>query len=167
MTLWRPMEPVDLEEVHSIADRTHPDHPEDFAVLAERRQLFPDGCKVLDRDGAIVGYAISHPWLFGAPPALNSLLGALPAEPNTLYLHDLAIASAARGNGCASRAVQQLAGLATQLGLPNVSLVAVSGSRVFWEKHGFVPKDLPGLSTKLASYGGDAIFLARDLTSPA
>src|SRR6188472_3205326 len=99
MTLWRPMEPVDLDEVHSIADRTYPDHPEDFAILAERRQLFPVGCKVLDRDGAIVGYAISHPWLFGAPPALNSLLGALPAEPNTLYLHDLAIASAARGNG--------------------------------------------------------------------
>ena len=81
MTLWRPMEPVDLEEVHSIADRTHPDHPEDFAVLAERRQLFPDGCKVLDRDGAIVGYAISHPWLFGAPPALNSLLELCQPNP--------------------------------------------------------------------------------------
>jgi GNAT superfamily N-acetyltransferase len=166
MMIWRPMEPVDLRDVHTIADRIHPDHPEDLAVLAERQRLFPDGCQVLEHDGAIVGYVISHPWLFGKPPALNSMLETLPLQPTSFYLHDLAIGSDARGRGCGAHTIERLAGIAAKLDLPSLSLVAVNGSQMFWRKHGFVPRAMPGMATKLMSYGGDARFMARDLGSP-
>ena len=53
------------------------------------------------------------------------------------------------------------------MGLANLSLVAVNASRRFWEKFGFEPMDLPGMTTKLASYGGDAVFMARALGKQA
>jgi GNAT superfamily N-acetyltransferase len=163
MMRWRPMASSDLGAVHALADAIHRDHPEDPAVLAERQRLFPDGCQVLDRDGAMVGYVISHPWKFGQPPALNTLLEGLPVPPTTYYLHDLAIAPAARGTGSAGPAVERLSRLAEDMGFANLSLVAVNASRKFWEKFGFGPIDLPGMASKLSSYGDDAVFMAREL----
>jgi GNAT superfamily N-acetyltransferase len=167
MMFWRVMKPADLDAVHALADRIHLDHPEDLDVLAERQRLFPPGCQVLERDGVLLGYAISHPWDFGRPPALNTKLERLPPEPTTYYLHDVAIAADARGSGRAAQAVDRLVGVAAAIGLHNVSLVAVNGSQAFWEKHGFVPTPLPGLATKLMSYGGGAVFMVREIGEPA
>jgi GNAT superfamily N-acetyltransferase len=167
MMRWRPMEPADLGAVHALADRIHQDHPEDLAVLAERQRLFPAGCEVLEQDGIIIGYVIGHPWIFGKPPALNTLLEALPLDPTTFYLHDLAIGSEGRGSGSAAWAVERLADTAQALGLPNLSLVAVNASHMFWEKLGFAPRTMPGMATKLMSYGGGAVFMARELAHPA
>ncbi|MEJ1976896.1 MAG: hypothetical protein WDN49_13095 [Acetobacteraceae bacterium] len=58
-----------------------PLYPEEPAVLAERLQLYPAGCLVLQVGQGIAGYAVSHPWLFGRPPALNARLEGLPDSP--------------------------------------------------------------------------------------
>ena len=127
----------DLPAVSAIAALVHPDYPEDGAVFAERLRLYPAGCRMLEFGGWAAGYAISHPWVFGRPPRLNTLLGALPADPATLYLHDVALLAAARGAGAASRLLGQLAELARITGLPSLSLVAVNGSAAFWGRQGF------------------------------
>lgn len=93
----------DLHAVGAIAARVHPDYPDKRAVLAECPRLYPAGCHVLVFTGQAAGYAISHPWAAVRQPCLNSLLGALPADVLTLYLHDLALLPTACGAGAASR----------------------------------------------------------------
>lgn len=160
---WRAVGGDDLAAVIAIAAAVHRDYPEDDAVFAERLRLYPAGFRLLTRDGVAAGYVISHPWLAGAVPALNSLLGRLPDMPSTYYLHDLALLPAARGGGAAGRGVADLVRQAGESGFGRMSLVAVGGSAAFWRRQGFAPVDVPALREKLASYDADACYMERTL----
>lgn len=159
--IWRAMVAGDLDAVLDAAAIIHPGYPEDRAVFAERLALWPEGCRILDADGTVGGYALTHPWRYGTPPKLDTLLGALPAEPDTYYLHDIALLARARGQGAARRLVDDLAALAARSGLPTLSLVAVNASRPIWEAQGFAVAD--DAAPDLASYGGEAWFMVRRL----
>lgn len=149
--MWRAMRPADLPELNRIADLVHPALPERAEIPAERLRLFPAGCLVLDRDGVMQGYAVSHPWHSGKPPALDTLLGRLPDAPTILYLHDLALRPAARGTGAAAQVVTLLVAQAAREGLTGLALVAVNASAGFWQRQGFrVVGSAP------VSYGPDA-----------
>src|SRR5919202_5646322 len=93
---WRPAAVEDVAGISAVAAAVHPSHPERDAVFAERLRLFPDGCRVL-ADGGRGGDLLSHPWLLGRPPALDTLIHALPARPDTYYIHDLALRPERRG----------------------------------------------------------------------
>jgi len=157
------MTATDLPAVSALAAFIHPGFPEDAAVFAERLQLYPQGCRVLEGGGALQAYVISHPWFDRAPPALNALLGELPVRPTTYYLHDLALLPEVRRSGAAGQAVAALVEQARSAQLPSLSLVAVNGSAEFWRRQGFeaVPDGLP--AEKLRSYGDDAQFMMRTL----
>lgn len=154
---WRAMSPRDLHHVEQIAAAVHPMHPEDSTVFEERLSLYPAGCFVLDGAAGVRGYVLAHPWLLGRPPSLNSLLGRLPADVDTLYLHDLALLPAARIAGLGSRAVDLIADRARGEGVATVSLLAVGQSSGFWQRQGFHAVDL---GIDLSSYG-TAIFMVR------
>lgn len=163
---WRFMEAGDLAQVVAIAEVVHPDHPEDRAVLAERRDLYPPGCLALEADGvgsALGGYALSHPWTFAAPPPLNGLVGALPVAPDTYYIHDVALLPSVRGRGEAAVIVAGLVARARAEGLDNLSLVAIGDAHGFWARHGFRPHDLPGLNDQAKGYGEAAAFMVLRL----
>lgn len=155
---WRPMRPADLAQVEPLGNAIHQSHPERPEIFAERLALCPEGCHVL---GQLDGYVISHPWTLGSPPPLDTLLGALPARPNTWYIHDLALHERARGTGAAQAIVARLAALARALVLPTMSLIAVGRSPPFWARQGFTPSALP--TAKLASYGPGAAYMVRPL----
>ena len=158
------MRAADLPAVGAVAAAVHPAYPERPAVFAERLRLFPPGCLVLEgEDGAVSGYVVSHPWLLGRPPALDSLLGALPPAPTTYYLHDIALLPATRGSGAAGAALRRVEAVARAGGLANLTLVAVGGSAGFWRHQGFRPVEEPALAEKLRSYDAGARFLRRDL----
>jgi ribosomal protein S18 acetylase RimI-like enzyme len=161
--LWRPMAQADLPAVGALASLIHPDFPEDDAVFIERLRLYPAGCHVLARGETLAAYVVSHPWIARQPPALNDLLGALPMRPSTYYIHDLALAPAARGSGAGKKIVAQLAALARAEALPTMSLVAVNGSERFWQRQGFAAMAAPELEAKLRSYSDDARFMMRVL----
>mgnify|MGYP006272229919 CR=1 FL=1 len=160
---WRAMTRGDLAEVAAIAREIHEAHPERDAVYAERLGLFARGCLVLERDGRAQGYAIAHPWLRAAPPALDSLLGALPARPDCFYLHDIALRPAARGAGASGAALALFARIAHAEGLPRIALVAIPGTEGFWRRQGFTPVARPDLAAKLASYGAGSQVMEREL----
>ncbi|MBC7637048.1 MAG: GNAT family N-acetyltransferase, partial [Acetobacteraceae bacterium] len=145
-----------LAEVNRIADLAHPDLLERADIPAERLRLYPAGCLVLDCNGVVFGYAVSHPWRAGKPPALDTLLGALPDRPAHYYVHDLALLPAARGTGAARAAVARLVAVAAQAGLAPISLVAVNTSAGFWQRHGFRV-----VGAAPASYGADAVVMRR------
>lgn len=161
---WRPLITLDLPAVEAIAAIVHPAFPEDAAVFAERLALYPDGARLLEVDGVPSGYILSHPWRFKALPALNAALGAIPADADTYYVHDLALLNAARGTGAAAMIVGDILRLAKAGGYATMSLVAVNGSLPFWYKHGFRTLDVPELTDKLNSYEAAARFMVKRLT---
>jgi ribosomal protein S18 acetylase RimI-like enzyme len=165
---WRPMSEADLPAVLAIANEVHPAFPEGVAVFAERLRLYAPGCLVFSTQDGIAGYVVSHPWRAMDPPALNSRLGELPGQPQTYYIHDIALLSELRGTGAAALAVALLLARANREKLATVSLVAVSDSASFWERHGFrrITSDKiidVGLVRKLRSYGSAAAFMVRRL----
>lgn len=160
---WRPMTAADLPAVAAVAARVHPDYPEDDAVFAERLRLYPAGCLVVAGAQELLAYAVSHPWHRLRPPALNSLLGALPAAPSTYYIHDVALLAQVRGGGTGTALVARLVAQARSAGLAELSLVAVNGSDGFWRRQGFADVDEPALADKLASYDAAARLMVRRL----
>jgi len=159
--LWRPMRPADLPAVDALATLIHPAFPEDEAVFAERLRLYPQGCRVWAQNGKIAAYVVSHPWLDRAPPALNALLGSLPAKPSTYYLHDIALLPEVRGSGAAIDVLTSLVEQALAERLPSLSLIAVNGSAGFWQRQGFAAVSDGPPAEKLRSYGADAQFMMR------
>ena len=157
------MTATDLPAVNAMAALIHPDYPEDAAVFAERLQVYPQGCRVLEYSGTLKAYVISHPWLDRAPPALNALLSELPVRPTTYYLHDIALMPEVRSSGAATQAVAALIEQARYEQLPSLSLIAVNGSAGFWQRLGFEAVEDQASAEKLRSYGDDAQFMMRRL----
>ena len=160
---WRAMSGYDLAAVSAIASKVHPGFFEADAVLAEKHTLYRNGCYILEVAEKPAGYVLSHPWMLGSLPALNTLLGALPDEPDTFYIHDLALLPVARGVKAAGKIIAALTKHAEAMGFPTMSLVAVNGSVPFWEKQGFVAEERAELADKLAAYEADARYMVKTL----
>ncbi len=160
---WRAMTAYDLPAVQQIAEAVHVDFFETPEVIAERQRLYHHGCYLLEINEKPAGYVLSHPWRHGSLPPLNTLLGELPREPDTYYLHDLCLLPVTRRVGAASRIVRALGKHATAQGYPTMSLVAVNGSVPFWGKHGFAVTDVPELYGKLLSYDELARYMVKRL----
>lgn len=160
---WRAMTEGDLDGVVAVARIAFPLHPEDRPCFAERLALNPSGCFVLADGEAVKGYLVAYPWRLDSAPALNVLIGAVPADARTLYLHDLALHPDARGGGWTRPIVERLAAQARAGGWPSIALVAVNGAAPFWERLGFRVRESEAVSAKLASYGEDARYMVRPL----
>jgi ribosomal protein S18 acetylase RimI-like enzyme len=160
---WRAMSAYDLPAVEAIAGVVHPKFPEAPEVLAERQNLYHNGAYLLEIGERPAGYILSHPWRFGTLPALNSLLGDIPADADTYYIHDLALLPVARRIGAATFITNALAKHARAHGFPTMSLVAVNGSQGFWDRHEFAVADTPHLIEKLMSYEAEARLMVRRL----
>lgn len=161
---WRAMAKADLDGVVSVARVAFPDHFEDRFCFAERLTLYPQGCFTLDTgDGNAAGYLIAYPWIASSAPPLNTLIGALPASPTLLYLHDLALHPDARGHGLTTIIVERLATQARADGWKSIVLVAVNEATDFWIRQRFSVVNDPAMAEKLVSYGGDARYMIRHI----
>jgi GNAT superfamily N-acetyltransferase len=134
---WRAMTAGDLTEVADLANRIHPKFPERPDVLAEKFNLFPAGCFTLADATAIHGYCFSHPWTKAAPPSLDTLLDALPKQPDSYFIHDLTLDDTVRRRNLAARLIPELVRAARSEKLSHLTLVAVNGSAPFWSRMGF------------------------------
>jgi hypothetical protein len=163
---WRQMTEADLAEAYRLSVLIHPDFPERAEVLAEKFRLFPRGCFVLDNAGSgICGYCFSHPWLAGPPPSLDTLLQELPGAPTMYFIHDLTVDASLRGKKLASALVPRMVGIAREVLLDRMVLVAVSGSEPFWIRMGFRrSSDDASQDAARAKYGAGAVHMSRDLS---
>jgi ribosomal protein S18 acetylase RimI-like enzyme len=160
---WRTLTGYDMAAVEKIAGTVHPDFPESYEVLAERQRLYHNGTYLLEIGERPAGYVLSHPWVLGTLPALDTLLGKLPPDADTYYIHDLALLPVARRIGAASFITEALAKHARAHGFATMSLVAVNGSQGFWERHAFVVAEAPHLADRLRSYEEAARLMVRRL----
>jgi ribosomal protein S18 acetylase RimI-like enzyme len=157
---WRAMRPDDIPAVFALSRRVHADYPEREAVLAEKLELFPAGCFVLDMQARVLGYCFSHPW-HGPPPHLDGFLNALPAAPSRYFIHDVTLDESVRGRGYAPALVRMLAGVARDCGVPHTMLVAVNGAEGFWIRSGFRAVDEVAQMDVRARYGPRALMMER------
>lgn len=160
----RPMAPRDIDGVVLVAASAFPDHFESRACFEERLALFPQGCFVAASEEEIAGYLIAYPQELGTIPPLDSLLHGLPAAREALYLHDLALHPAVRGQGLTRPLLDRLVAVARDVGARWLHLVAVNGSVPFWRSMGFTAvEDDPVITAKLRSYGDRSAYMIRDL----
>lgn len=161
-TEWCPLAIGDMEWVNRIADSVHMSLPERPEVFEEKIRLFPEGCRKLIHLGTIVGYGISHPWMLASIPPLDTFLKQLPAEPQCMYIHDVAVLPAVRGHGAAGHYVEYVKGLARQMGISALALVSVYGTDRLWSRFGFKVLQNASLDIKLQSYGTTAKYMVYD-----
>ncbi|HYH37928.1 MAG TPA: GNAT family N-acetyltransferase [Azospirillum sp.] len=161
---WRAMRGADLDTLLDVAAVVHPGYPEERAVFAERLRLYPAGCRMAERDGAVVGYAVLHPGRLGEPPKLDSMLGRLPDGADCLYLHDVALLPAARGSGLGAAALEYAWGLAAREGFAWLALTSTPEARGYWDRQGFAAwAEQPAA---LETYGGGMTYMVRKVLPP-
>ena len=157
--MWEKMQEQHLPPVSILGNSIHVDFYEDPQVFSERYQLYPAGCFVLMDGDACQGYCVSHPWIKGSPPPLDTLLGGLPNPADTYYIHDLALSERARSNQAASKIVETIKQQAKAEGYADITLVAVNRSTGFWQKSGFEFFQPLDVNLSLESYGDDARYM--------
>lgn len=160
---WEPLSPADAAAVRALADTAHPGLPERTEVFAERIALFPEGCRQLVHAGALAAYGIGHPWRLDAPPPLDTLIGALPADADCLHLHDVVVAPMLRGRGAAAFYFAAMETVAREHHLGWLALVSVYGTHQLWGRLGFSERTSSALAAKLTAYGPTARYLVRQL----
>jgi len=134
--------------------------PESLEVLQHKWQVSPMSCFVIESEAQVVGYCLAHPWRIGLPPALDSMLDNVGIA-DTLYLHDIALSVRTQGKGAGKMAFNKLIQVAAQMSLPSISLVAVQGAKSYWQKQGFIQRQI---TKSLASYTDDACYMVLDLS---
>lgn len=158
---WRAMQETDLDRVTEISDVVHRDYRESRAVYAERLKLYPAGCRVLDCDGIVQGFIVAHPWYRDASPKLNAMLGALPENARSFYLHDIALLPETRGSGAGRVATAFVIDHARAAGFEDVTLIAVNGADSYWSLQGFREVQASEDGTPLPSYGDGTVFMRQ------
>lgn len=160
----RLLNPRDLPAVMQVQAEAYSDLGESRDALASRLESAPDWCWGAERNGKLCAYLLTHPWHRDKPPAWNQPLPHPLPTPGHFHIHDLALSPLARGSGVAPRLIANALAAARQAGLHEARLIAVQGSRVFWEKQGFRLKAVtPAMQAELESYGADACLMHRAL----
>ncbi len=160
---WQPLSRGDLPAVVLIADGIHASLRERVEVFGEKLSLFPEGCRKLMDGTRLVGYGFSHPWTLDSIPRLDGFMGKLPARPQCLYIHDVAVIPEARGNSAAARYVEHIKGLAAAMRIPHLALVSVYGTDALWGRMGFKARESSGFGDALGTYGPGAKYMVYDL----
>lgn len=155
----RPMLPTDLDAVLRIQAACYPvAMQEPAAVVASRIAAAHGTCLVGIHEGVVRGYLFTYPSRLGLVTDLNAPF-AVSEQPDTLYLHDLAIEACALGRGLARALVDDALRRARMFGLAHAALVSVQDSACFWHALGWraASTQCAGLHT----YPAGALYMVR------
>lgn len=154
----RPMQAQDVAAMLAVQRQCYPpDMNESAEVFLARHEACPDTAWVaLDAQGQVGAYLVAYRSCLGKVTPLGHAFAHLPAA-NALYLHDLAIGVALRGQGLAALLVQHARAQAAAMGLHALALVSVNDTVNFWR----------GLGFEAAPVSGDAARALQSYVQPA
>jgi GNAT superfamily N-acetyltransferase len=156
-----PMAHDDLAGVLDVQAACYPPAMQEPAHVVRARLAASPGTVLVARDDAgVCAYLFAYPSRLGKVTPLGGAF-AVAAEPDTLYLHDLAVAPRAAGQGVARRLVARLHDDAAVRGLRHAALVSVQDSLAFWESLGYAPA--AGDRAALATYPSAAHYMTKRL----
>lgn len=155
----------DVEAVLAIQAACYgPQTVEAEAVIRRRLAVAPDTAWVAEAATGVCAYLVGYRSRVGQLTPLHGDFEPQP-EGDSLYLHDLAVATAAAGAGAARALIEHAWAYARALGLAHSALVSVQGSRAFWQKRGYavVAELSPEQRRRLATYAGPSDYMVRPL----
>ena len=139
--------------------------PEDPEAYLHKLAIAPDCAFAMDSpQTGVLAYVFALPIALAEPPALNAHGFTITNAANCLYLHDMAIDPAARGQGLSAPLMAAFFAAVRQRHLSWCSLIAIQDSSAFWRRYGFVQEAISQHShmrAKLASYGQAEYLLRR------
>lgn len=160
--------PLALSDLADLLDVQLACYGEGFVESGDvfaRRLASPANCSlVLERGGVICAYLAAYRSVPGKVTPLHGDFEAV-AQPDTLYLHDMAVLPANAGQGLARALLQPLWAQAASQGLRHSALVSVQGSQAYWERQGYAQQPLEDATqrARLTSYGESAVYMVRSL----
>ncbi len=163
--ICRTMQWQDLADVIRIQAEAYIDEIlETDEVIQARFEQTPDTSWVVEREGIVCGYLVGYHSTMGDVTPWGAEFEHKP-NANTLYLHDLAISSSAKGFGLGPLVVNHALAEARARQFGHVALVSVQNSKNFWEKQGFIAFDdlLQIQQQNLDTYSGPAFYMVRTL----
>lgn len=163
MFSFRRMQASDIPAVMSIQEQVYsPELYEEEAVIRARLAACPEQAWVAEDAEGVCAYLFAYPSRLGLVTPLGGDFQP-PAEPDCLYLHDLAVAKRASGRGIGPALVRHKLQQATAKRLRYTALVSVQNSQGFWSRLGFAATEkLPApQADHLASYRIPAIYMVR------
>lgn len=165
MPLFRAMTAADVPAVMRIQARCYDSFmQESEAAIRARLEASPDLSWVAVANGRMGAYLVAYRSRLGKLGALGAAFD-IAAEPDSLYLHDLAVDPACKGQGLGPALVRMALKKAGEEALSYSSLVSVQASKHFWERHGYAVWS--GLDARQAShldtYTGQAWYMVNRL----
>ena len=160
----RPLALADLPGLLEVQRACYGEGYVESAEVFARRLASPANCSLVLRDaaGEVAAYlAAYHSALHKVTP-LHGDFEAAP-QPDTLYLHDMAVHPRHAGQGLAPVLLAQLLASAAQARRRPTALVGVEGGHRVRPRPGFTGADLPDALQlqRLRSYGDDAVYMVR------
>jgi len=158
-TSLRPMRPADLDAVLRIQAACYPAAMQEPAAVVLSRMVAAHGtCLVGSHEDIVRGYLFAYPSRIGLVTDLNAPF-KVAAQPDTLYLHDLAIEACALGRGLARALVDEALRIARLSGLAHAALVSVQDSARFWHALGW--HAVSTYDAGLHTYPPGALYMVR------
>lgn len=138
--------------------------PEDEGVIRARLRAVPDFSWVAEDEGGVCAYLVTYPGALGKVTPLSGLF-QLPEQPDTLYLHDLAVATRAHGRGLGPQLVRHALAQARAHQLGHSALVSVQGTRGFWQRFGYREQLISCAQQRqhLRSYQCESYYMSQEL----
>jgi ribosomal protein S18 acetylase RimI-like enzyme len=161
----RPLTVEDLPAVLSIQKECYGEHYlEPRSAWAQRLSFSQRHILGVCRDNEVVAYAAAYTSQRGGVTPLNGFFTPV-VSPDSMYLHDVAVASSAKGCALGSVLTQRLWGQAAMEGICFSSLVSVQSSRAYWERLGYRVTPLQNLQAQLnlSGYGSDAVYMEASI----
>jgi len=153
------MLPADLDAVLRIQAACYPAAMQEPATVVAARMAAACGtCLVGSHEGVVRGYLFAYPSRLGLVTELSAPF-APARQPDTLYLHDLAIEPCALGRGLARALVDDALRRARALGLAHAALVSVQDSAGFWHALGW--RAAATHDAGLDTYPSGALYMVR------
>jgi ribosomal protein S18 acetylase RimI-like enzyme len=154
---------ADLPAVAAVqASAYHPHFLEDDTTLRARLNACADTAWVAQGPQGVCAYLVAYRSLLGQVTPLGASF-APPEGADGLYLHDLAVAAAAAGQGLGPQLVKHALAQARREGLAWSALVSVQGSEAFWQRLGYQAQTLADARQRahLASYPGQGVYMSQ------
>ena len=160
-----------VDDLPGLLAVQHACYGEGFIEGAEvfaRRLANPAQCSLVLKDGGrVCAYLAAYDSVLGKVTPLHGDFEAVQ-QPDTLYLHDMAVLPPLAGRGLARALLDPLWRQAQARGLRQSALVSVQDSQSFWERHGYAAQPLHDAAQRqrLAAYGVGAVYMVRGLNFP-
>lgn len=163
MFVIRPMVAADIGAVLAIQEDAYVGEVlEEETVISARLNTAPDTAWVAQGKQGVQAYLVTYPSRLGALTALGENFQCA-TDPDCLYLHDLAVVSAANGVGMGQALLNEATRYAEDQGYPFSALISVQNSVSFWQRQGYsvVESLSQPQQALLATYAGPAYYMSK------